>query len=75
MIRQLILYGIIITYNENDCVVGFCMVTADGGGEYTTTADEISSEVDEDRTVIYEAYSTGAEYYYYYYTTIEVPVQ
>lgn len=74
MIRQLILYGIIITYNENDCVVGFCMVTADGG-EYTTTADEISSEVDEDRTVIYEAYSTGAEYYYYYYTTIEVPVQ
>jgi H2-forming N5,N10-methylenetetrahydromethanopterin dehydrogenase-like enzyme len=49
------------------------MVSADGDDEYTIPADEISSDVDEDGTIIHRKVS-GVEYYYYY-TTIEVPVQ
>ena len=62
------------TFDENGYLVGEHDVNVNGN-EYTTTADEITSEVDEDGTIIYKAYSnTGVEYYYYY-TTIEVPVQ
>lgn len=61
------------TYDESGYLVGLHEVYTDGD-EYTTTADEITSETDEDRTVIHTAYTTGVEYYYYY-TTIEVPVQ
>lgn len=62
------------TYDESGYPVGLHEVYVDGD-ESTTAEDGITSELDEDRTVIHEAYSrTGVEYYYYY-TTIEVPVQ
>jgi len=61
-------------YDESGYLVGEHSVYVDGS-ENTPTPDEISSEVDEDGTITYKAYSkTGVEFYYYY-TTIEVPVQ
>lgn len=48
--------------------------TSTGSTPYEIDASEINSGVDEDGTLIYATYASGAEITWYY-TTIEVPVQ
>ena len=61
------------TYDENGYRIKDLLNSTDGTSN-ETDASEINSEVDEDGTLIYITYASGAEVTFYY-TTIEVPVQ